>query len=168
MSSVAGLRTGATVSLAALLAFGIGACGSSEAPRAKSPTPEATTSATASASPIPSPIPSPTPSSNPILLLKGRWESVGEFPTDVSSVKVEADGSAVYFAEGDPRTYRGKLEYTGTGGTHRYRLALTGREDGSTEKEQKFTMQIELLEGGQKFAALAEGSFPKRIFRKKS
>ncbi|GAB2935539.1 hypothetical protein GCM10027280_24220 [Micromonospora polyrhachis] len=163
-------RIGVTVSLALLPILGVGACGVDDGgnPDAAQP-PSGTPVSTATSTPAASPTTTraANPSSDPIRLLKGRWVARGDFPTDVSSIKVESDGSAVYFTEGDPLTYRGKLEYTGDGSTHRYRLALTGREDGSTEPDKKLTFQIELV-NDDSFTVSSENGGTKDTYKKES
>lgn len=161
-------RTSATAGLALLLTLGTGACGADDIDNLDGAQPQPSASViTSPSTSTPTATPTASPSSDPTRLLKGRWVARGDFPTDVSSITVESDGSAVYFTEGDPRTYRGKLEYTGDGSTHRYRLALTGREDGSTEPDKKFTFQIKLVDANS-FTITSGNSGSKDTFKKES
>lgn len=63
--------------------------------------------------------------------LAGRWQYQGEFPADVATLIIEADGAAEYIGEGSVHTYRGVLEVSEhDNGFDAYTLDAVAYEDG--------------------------------------
>lgn len=160
----------ARVALAAVglaLALGPAGCGAGDpepaGSKAATPTPGGASASSATGPTDPATAASPTAGTGPLI---GRWRYQGDFPADVASLTVEPDGSAVFFAEGDPITYRGTVEPVAAGGgapDRRYRLKLTGTDTEFGGGPRSFTMVLRLAADGDSFTATIDGH-PARTF----
>ncbi|ROT28146.1 hypothetical protein [Micromonospora sp. HM5-17] len=158
-------RAGVALVLASALV--LGACGADDGGTG----PATRQGASGTTTPPPSPATaSPGPDANPLRPLAGRWTYQGDFPSDVASLTVQPDGSTVYVAEGDPLTYRGRLEPLVDGGTgapaHRYRLVLTGTDEVGVagDEQRSVTLLIHLADDGRSLTVATTADGPGRTF----
>lgn len=91
--------------------------------------------------------------------LTGRWEYRGDFATDRASLIVKKDGSARYFAEGNPYEYRGRVQKHER---NSYRLEMTGEDPTTGETGEKLTIEPRMVRDG--FAFVTRSRKATRVF----